>query len=196
MRNCATTVIPEAHVGIVPRWLRLCTWWSCEACSRRCSCRTSLGAPSPERHLRQQFMQIWRNPHHSWEILDYLLPMLLDAHSGRIPGWNGCFIERAMMTSQRTNKETNLLGWASWLPTTAAMLGFLLSPTGGWVTSAPRKITCARKGVTTKPWNRTQEDDLSIFLIYSPVRWKPLVWWMEPEWSSLLPVSHWSEYKI
>lgn len=27
------------------------------------------------------------------------------------------------------------------LPTTAAMLGFLLSPAGGWVTSAPRNIT-------------------------------------------------------
>ena len=49
-------------------------------------------------------------------------------------------------------KERNLLGWASWLPTTAAMLGFLLSPTGGWVTSAPRKITweiatCQHQGV-------------------------------------------------
>ena len=32
-------------------------------------------------------------------------------------------------------------GWASWLPTTAAILGFRLSPTGGWVTSAPKKIT-------------------------------------------------------
>ena len=91
MRKCATTVIPEAHVGIVPRWLRLCTWWSCEACSRRCSCRTSPGAPSPKRHLRQQLMPSWRNPHHSWEILDDLLPMLLDAHSGRIPGQDGCF---------------------------------------------------------------------------------------------------------
>ena len=37
-------------------------------------------------------------------------------------------------------------GWLlTWLPTTAAMEGFLLSPAGGWVTSAPRKMTGSLK---------------------------------------------------
>jgi hypothetical protein len=39
------------------------------------------------------------------------------------------------------DKYRYLEGCASCEPTTAAMLGFLLSPTGGWVTSAPRKMT-------------------------------------------------------
>jgi hypothetical protein len=38
-----------------------------------------------------------------------------------------------------------LAGWASWLLTTEAMLGFLVSPAGGWVTSAPRKMTGSLK---------------------------------------------------
>uniref|UniRef100_A0A6B0UJC7 Uncharacterized protein n=1 Tax=Ixodes ricinus TaxID=34613 RepID=A0A6B0UJC7_IXORI len=37
------------------------------------------------------------------------------------------------------------LGWASMLPTTAAIEGFLLSPAGGCVTSAPRKMTGSLK---------------------------------------------------
>ena len=40
---------PEAHVGTVPHWRRPCTWWSGGACSPRCSCRTSPGAPSPKK---------------------------------------------------------------------------------------------------------------------------------------------------
>ena len=57
------------------------------------------------------------------------------------------YIQRQKGLHHQVLKVLYLLGWASWLPTTAAMLGFLLSPTGGWVTSAPRKITWTIKCV-------------------------------------------------
>ncbi len=48
------------------------------------------------------------------------------------------------------------LGWASIDPTTAAIDGFLLSPAGGWVTSAPKNITGSLKTCTT--WNVPFDD--------------------------------------
>jgi hypothetical protein len=44
----------------------------------------------------------------------------------------------------------------TWLPTTAAMEGFLLSPAGGCVTSAPRKMTGSLKifGRMLGTWSR------------------------------------------
>ena len=107
---------------------------------------------------------------------------------------------KCVKTGKKTKENaTHLLGWASWLPTTAAMLGFLLSPTGGWVTSAPRKITFGwnshnaayrRHGRNCRTFGNLSLCVCTPGVCYSRARWKLLVGWKEPELSSLLPVSH------
>ena len=135
---------PEAHVGTVPHWRRPCTWWSCGACSPRCSCRTWSGAPSPEQNQLKMFN--WDDKwmltiaDRSWMI------SCLCCWTRTVAAYLWGLVA-VFWTSGKSSSRKNLLGWASWLPTTAAMLGFLLSPTGGWVTSAPRKITWTIKCV-------------------------------------------------
>ena len=88
--------IPEAHEGIVPPRRRPCTWWSCAACSRPCSCRTSPSALWPSQisnlqllfcapEFQREFMFSQNDSHHRWQILDDLLSVLLNAYSCSIP---------------------------------------------------------------------------------------------------------------
>ena len=127
--------------------LRLCTWWSCEVCILQCSCRTSSDALSPSQTDPVTILVhslLWLVSYNECcLVIGQLLPGWCLVSVAELSPWLRICLGEHLETQQLLRYSASYwwrrINTALWLVNNNN--NYLLSPTGGWVTSAPRKMT-------------------------------------------------------